>query len=290
MSFANYDLEAQTDDLLKRGLLLAKPKDAGPSNLDTIIQNTSHQIETYGLLVASFNNEKRLLGSRRDGRPLRDKLSATQQNIMSLGSAVRKLIADVNSVMSSSGSTDNDVIVSNRQHMMKDRLISEFDELEKSFEQSARSYAEKAASIPLQVSTGTANFNESSPLLSISTNNRDSNQEHIQVQETEQKIDETELQYHVLLTEERNRQIEQVAEGIREVNSIFKDLGELVNQQGEQLDTVEENVLQMSGNAHDASRELTKAHEYQKRRSKWRCILLVALCVAALIVVLAVIS
>ena len=286
MSFANYDLEAQTDLPKKQVLLLLLQNTE--TDLDSIIRKTSHQIQTYGLLVASFNNEKKLLGSRRDDLQLRRKLASSQQNIVSLGSAIRKLIADITVVMSDS-SSESEVKASSRQHMMKDRLSSDFRDLESNFDKAVQYYTEKTARAPLQPqkNTNTGNYTESSPLLS---QNEIERQAQLQIQEDQDTIEQTELQYHMLLTEERNRQIEQVAEGIREVNSIFKDLGELVNQQGEQLDTVEENVLQMSGNAHEASRELNKAHEYQKRKSKWSCILLVALCVFVLVMVLMVVS
>ena len=286
MSFANYDLEAQTDLPKKQVLLLLLQNTE--TDLDSIIRKTSHQIQTYGLLVASFNNEKKLLGSRRDDVQLRRKLASSQQNIVSLGSAIRKLIADITVVMSDS-SSESEVKASSRQHMMKDRLSSDFRDLESNFDKAVQYYTEKTARAPLQPqkNTNTGNHTESSPLLS---QNEIERQAQLQIQEDQDTIEQTELQYHMLLTEERNRQIEQVAEGIREVNSIFKDLGELVNQQGEQLDTVEENVLQMSGNAHEASRELNKAHEYQKRKSKWSCILLVALCVFVLVMVLMVVS
>ncbi|KAM9912701.1 hypothetical protein OXX69_002321 [Metschnikowia pulcherrima] len=286
MSFANYDLEAQTD--LPRKQVLSSSSQNTETDLDSIIRKTSHQIQTYGSLVASFNNEKKLLGSRRDDVQLRRKLASSQQNIVSLGSAIRKLIADITVVMSDS-SSESEVKASSRQHMMKDRLSSDFRDLESNFDKAVQYYTEKTARAPLQPqkNTNTGNHTESSPLLS---QNEIERQAQLQIQEDQDTIEQTELQYHMLLTEERNRQIEQVADGIREVNSIFKDLGELVNQQGEQLDTVEENVLQMSGNAHEASRELNKAHEYQKRKSKWSCILLVALCVFVLVMVLMVVS
>ncbi|KAM9901471.1 hypothetical protein OXX79_004522 [Metschnikowia pulcherrima] len=285
MSFANYDLEAQTD-LPKKQALSSSSLQNTETDLDSIIRKTSHQIQTYGSLVASFNNEKKLLGSRRDDVQLRRKLASSQQNIVSLGSAIRKLIADITVVMSDSFS-ESEVKASSRQHMMKDRLSSDFRDLESNFDKAVQDYTKKTARAPLQPqkNANTGNYTESSPLLS-----QNERQAQLQIQEDQDTIEQTELQYHMLLTEERNRQIEQVAEGIREVNSIFKDLGELVNQQGEQLDTVEENVLQMSGNAHEASRELNKAHEYQKRKSKWSCILLVALCVFVLVMVLMVVS
>lgn len=181
--------------------------------------------------------------------------------------------------------------------MMKDRIVSEFTILQGTFQALVRDYQAKKRANALP---------ETTPLLKVKgessrpgyvqdngaheqpASGQDPAQSQEQVQQDQ--VNELDLQYHVALTEERNRQIEQVQNGIREVNSIFKDLGELVNLQGSQLDTVEENILHMSGNAYSADRELSKANEYQKRKSKWSCILLCALCVFVLVVVLAVLS
>lgn len=275
MSFANYDYEAQAP----------APKKGAPSpessDLDEIIKNSSDQIETYGQLITQFNTQRKLVGSKRDGLPLRDKLNDLQKQIAKLGSAIGKLMENLNSVVNSNSGSNGELAVSNRQIMLKERLVAEFSDLYGNFQTYVRLYQEKKSAHPIKA---TVPADEATPLMKKPS----PSSEQIQIQED--LIQETELHYHTLLTEERNREISQVAEGIREVNSIFKDLGELVNQQGEQLDTVEDNILQMHGNTQQASRELTKAHEYQKKRGKWSCIILVALCIFVLVIVLAVMS
>lgn len=272
MSFANYDIEAQKP-------LLARSSSNTESELDSIIRNTSDQIQTFGLLISQFNSQRKLVGSKRDGFPLRDNLDRLLGEISGLDSAIHVLIMNVGKVMNSSQKKGK-IDVSNRQMMLKERLVSEFHYLHTNFSAYVKEYSEKKVLYPVQTKVP----DESTPLI------EQPDQEQVQVQVQEQDIEASELQYHLLLTEERNREISQVAEGIREVNSIFKDLGALVNQQGEQLDTIEDNILQLHGNTQQASRELTKAHEYQKKKSKWSCIILTALCIFVLVMVLAVMS
>ena len=280
MSFANYDYEAQSPRVKDEGFSVNA--ESAEVDLDSAIRKTSVQVEKYGVLIADFNTQMKLVGGRRDTLALRNKIDALQQEISPLGTAIKTLIGRINTVMSKSNMQNGKFEVSNRHLMIKDRLVSDFNGLNGRFQLSVKSYQERKLACAPKSPPPSAN--ERTPLVE----NQPGTQ--LQLQMTEDEIQQTELQYHLLLTEERNRQINEVSEGIREVNSIFKDLGELVTQQGEQLDTVEENILQMQGNTQQASRELTKGHEYQKRKSKWSCILLVALFILVLIIVLAVLN
>lgn len=282
MSFANYDYEAQKPRESSEAEIANAKADV---ELDSAITKTSTQMEKYGMLISDFKTQIKLIGGRRDSLVLRRKIDALQQEISALSTAIKALISRINSVMSKSTTSSGKFEISKRHLMTKDRLVSDFNDLNGDFQTSLKMYQERKLAFSLKAHA--VDVDERTPLKLSNTAQIDKTQ---QAQMTEDDIQQTELQYHMLLTEERNRQIDEVAQGIREVNSIFKDLGELVSQQGEQLDTVEENILQMLGNTQQASRELTKAHEYQKRKGKLACFLLIALCIFVLIMVLAVVN
>lgn len=267
MSFANYDLEAQKPTTTANG----------GSELDRIFSSTSTQIQTFGSLISQFNSQRRLVGSKRDSAELRETLDELQTRLSGLDSAISGLTVNINKAI------DQSLEVSERQTMQKERLSQDYANLHKSFKQALDQYSHRKTTVPLKDPD-----TEETPLLQETADQK--NQPQQQQQLTQDQIDQTELQYHILLTEERNREIDQVAASVQEVNTVFKDLSTLVNQQGEQLDTIEENVLELHGNTQQASRELHKAHEYQKRKGKWSCILLVALLVIVLVIVLAVVS
>jgi t-SNARE complex subunit (syntaxin) len=289
MSFANFDYEAQT--LTPREVVkaaTATPQTEPQNELDGIIDKTSKQLELFGALVSQFDIQRKQVGTRRDNARLRANIDVLISKIANMESAIRILIDNVASVVNNNqaGGTHKRLNITKKQIVIKERLESEFNGLHKQLQVTTRAYREKKKQNPLREA------NETTPLI------EEHNQQQVQLQQQhqqqqqiqEEQINETELQYHLLLTEERNQEINQINEGILEINSIFKDLGELVHQQGDQLDTIEENVLQLSGHTQQAQTELVKANEYQRKKGKWSCIILVALCIVGLVIVLAVVS
>lgn len=265
MSFATYNKEASPP-----------PRTDG---VDSVLQEAVAALQRYSLQVNDFSARAKLVGTRRDGPQLRAALLAAHEDTEAAGAAVADALAESLRLAATA-------LMLGRQNMTAERVLEEYHVLQASFQAASARFREKTARLPvllpsdLPPSTGDSP-DETTPLVGLQL------QTQVYVQD---QVDESDLQYHVALTEERNRQIEQISSGIREVNSFFKDLGDLVTQQGAQLDTVEENILQVSGNTQHASRELTKAHEYQRRKTRWCFLAFVALAVVTLVVVLAVVS
>lgn len=266
MSFANFDLEAQKPPP-------PPPPSGENSELDHIINDILSQLQIFLGLVTHFDTSRKQLGTRRDSMDSRQQTDVLVKQLAAMETSIFKLLTLLDLTLAQG------VKILNRQVVRKDRLLTEFNELHRQFNTGVRVYNEKKKSVAIPSSEPT----ESTPLVGLVT----TSDNHQQVQE---QINSTDLQYHVLLTEERNQAIDEVANGITEINTIFRDLGQLVRNQGDQLDSMENNVLQISDNTRMADQELVKANEYQKRKLKWSCILLVALLVIILIIVLAVVS
>lgn len=267
MSFATFDVEAQR----------TTSKHNDESELDKLITSTSTQLQLFGQLVSQFDHQRKQIGTRRDTLELRNSIDEMSGKTNQVERAIQTLIQQL-ALQVNSGKGQN---VNERHMVIKERLVSEFNQVHKQFQRLLQQYKDKKRAYPLK----SVIPDENTPLIDHLT-------EGVQEQQLiqEESINETDLQYHVQLTEERNREIERVSQGIQDVNTIFKDLNLLVTQQGEQIDTIEDNILQHGANAQQADRELVKAHETQKRKGKWSCIVLVALSVFMLVVVLAVIS
>lgn len=279
MSFANLDLEAQTP-VSKRSLPNSKSNE-----LDGIIVLTAQLIQRFGQLVLTFDSQRKTIGTRRDCESLRSNIEKLVADIYKLSQAISDLLARLSHALLTSDPDDLQTL--RRQTIIKDRLSHDHEDLERKFEAAIKSFNEKKNTVPL--ATESTRLKPDSP----SVNYGMEPQSQSQIQEQEQRqllIDEAELQYHTLLTQEREREINSVAEGISQVNAIFRDLGALVNQQGEQLDTVENSITQYLDNTRGADRELVTANAYQRKKGKWTCILLTALCIATLVVVLVVLS
>ena len=281
MSFANFDIEAQR--LVSKGRKSVEPEQTALQNdLDSIISKLFDQVKTFAGLVQNHDKQRKQLGTKRDCIQLRNNVNVLEVRIEDMEGAIKQLVNNLVQLINKNQklSKENSIEITSKQILIKERLTKEFSELQSLFHTARRQAEDKMKQTPIQ-----AHVDEQTPLLDNSEQ-----QQQQQTQVDPDLVEQTELQYHMLLTEERNRELNQVSQGIQEVNSIFKDLSELVQQQGEQLDTVEDNILQLHSNTQGADRELQKAHEYQRRRSKWSCIFLVALCVFVLIVVLAVLS
>lgn len=121
--------------------------------------------------------------------------------------------------------------------------------------------------------------NEQTPLLE--------RQQQVQVLD---EVGEEALNIHTSLVDEREREIADVHRGIREINTLFQDLGVLVTEQGQQLDTIEENITNLAGQTASASRELNKAEAHQRNRGKWSCIFLLIILVITVLVAVSILS
>lgn len=90
-------------------------------------------------------------------------------------------------------------------------------------------------------------------------------------------INNEEFAYQENLIRQRADEISNIERGITELNEIFKDLGNVVEQQGIMVDNIEANIYSTSDNTAMASRELNKALRSQKSASKWCLYLLMGL-------------
>ncbi|KAK9461729.1 t-SNARE [Lipomyces oligophaga] len=75
----------------------------------------------------------------------------------------------------------------------------------------------------------------------------------------------------------REAEINQIAEGIIELATIFRDLQTMVIDQGTVLDRIDYNIENVKTHVQEASKELVKASHYQKRTQKCKVILFLIL-------------
>lgn len=84
----------------------------------------------------------------------------------------------------------------------------------------------------------------------------------------------------------REREIEQIASGILDLSTLFRDLQNIVIDQGSMLDRIDYNVDRMALDVKAADKELTVATGYQKRSVKRKIILLLLLLVVGMFILL----
>ncbi|KAI1759942.1 t-SNARE [Hypoxylon sp. FL1150] len=87
---------------------------------------------------------------------------------------------------------------------------------------------------------------------------------------------------------QREREIEDIAQGIIELSDLFRDLQTMVIDQGTMLDRIDYNVERMAADVKGADKELVVAAGYQKKTTKRKLILLLVLLIVGAIILLAV--
>ncbi|RYP69452.1 hypothetical protein DL771_006104 [Monosporascus sp. 5C6A] len=97
-----------------------------------------------------------------------------------------------------------------------------------------------------------------------------------------------EVDFQEALITEREEEIRQIEEGVGDLNVLFQQVAQIVSEQGEQLQTIEENAINVRDDVRGADYELRSAARYQKNARSKACCLLLILAVILTIVLLAV--
>ncbi|KAF2477537.1 t-SNARE affecting a late Golgi compartment protein 2 [Lindgomyces ingoldianus] len=88
------------------------------------------------------------------------------------------------------------------------------------------------------------------------------------------------------LIAQREREIEDIAQGIIELANIFQELQTMVIDQGSMLDRIDYNVERMATDVKEADKELKVASGYQRRSIKRKVMLLLAILIAGMFILL----
>lgn len=100
--------------------------------------------------------------------------------------------------------------------------------------------------------------------------------------QTKQKQRSTGL--HDATIAQREREIEDIAQGIIDLANIFQELQSMVIDQGTMLDRIDYNVERMATDVKEADKELKVATGYQKKSTKRKVILLLILLVVGMFI------
>ncbi|KAK0062981.1 syntaxin-7-like isoform X1 [Biomphalaria pfeifferi] len=161
--------------------------------------------------------------------------------------------------------------------MQKDRLTDEFSNALKNFQTVQRTAAEKEKA---SVQRARAQSGLDKSPYDEPTDDRSFSQGFSQTRQVLQMEQDVDLE----LLKEREDAIKKLESDIMDVNQIFKDLGMLVHEQGEVLDSIEANIDNATMSVEEGTKQLSKAREYQSRaRRKKFCIIIIILVVLAII-------
>ncbi|KJR80369.1 syntaxin 16 [Sporothrix schenckii 1099-18] len=141
--------------------------------------------------------------------------------------------------------------------------------------------ADRASTPVGGASTSGSNY-AADPSLLESDADRSFSQWALQQSTTQQK----QAQSNDAVIMQREREIEDIAQGIIDLSDLFRDLQNMVIDQGTMLDRIDYNVENMNTDVKAAEKELVVASGYQKKTTKRKIILLLILIVAGMIILL----
>ncbi|KAK3297040.1 t-SNARE [Chaetomium fimeti] len=130
-------------------------------------------------------------------------------------------------------------------------------------------------------STPLAGGNYTDPSILESDADRNYSQSMLQTT-THQKL----LHSNDAVISQREKEIEQIAQGIIELADLFREMQTMVIDQGTMLDRIDYNVESMATHVKEAAKELKTAEGYQKKTTKRKIIFLLLLIIAAMIILL----
>lgn len=213
------------------------------------------------------------LGTPQDTPELRLQLQQKQQYTNQLAKETDKYVKEFGSLPATSEQR--------QRKIQKDRLVGEFTSALTNFQRLQRQAAEKEKDFVARV-RASSRVSGGAPEDGSKAGTLVSWDSQAQAQVQDEDITEDDLR----LIEERESSIRQLEADIMDINEIFKDLGMMIHEQGDVIDSIEANVEHAEGHVQQASQQLSRAASYQQKSRKKMCILLAILGVGVLLVVL----
>ncbi|CAO3653386.1 unnamed protein product [Cunninghamella echinulata] len=249
-----------------------------------LVQSVSQQVFHINGNITSIERLVNFLGGPRDTSDVRNKLHDVTE-------ATRELIKDsTNDIKSLSQYQTTDSRKSRQRKLEQQKLSKDFQKVLGDFQKIQRLSASKQREYVDKAKATTAMLqsraDEEEGGIDDQTTLVDDTQRRIQLQALD-----NEIEYNEVLITEREGEIQQIEQGIGELNEIFRDLGMLVNEQDSGIQSIYGNVINIAQNTRQAADELTVANRHQKSARKNMCcfllIISIVACALALIIVVA---
>ncbi|KAJ1523852.1 hypothetical protein ONE63_010408 [Megalurothrips usitatus] len=245
-----------------------------PTELYNLCENITTNIYTINNGRKTVAKELRSIGTIKDTQGLRDQIHVTHVSCNEVIAQTTIELARLTEVVRKGNK---------EQKLQADRLREQFSQAVTNYCQNQKEISEKMKQYPPVTSPGSADpdvtEDDSERLLSMERRHQ------------AQKMMQQELEFESGLMEERAQRIQSIENDIIDVNQIMRDLSKMVYEQGQAVESIEENVESVHGNVELGRQELQKAAEYvHKRRRKLVCLLMTAMIIACILGVIIYVS
>ncbi|XP_036358765.1 syntaxin-7 isoform X1 [Octopus sinensis] len=218
------------------------------SNLyvDEILKQIGNNVFKINNGANNLNKAMKIIGTERDSNVLRDRIHETSQSTNEIVTETANLVKKI---------VRNRKLTQNRKFELE-RLRNDFEESFKKFTELQKKAAEKVRTAkPLRPPPGESliDFEE------------DDQESLLQRQQREEQLMQQQeiIEEDTALILEREERIRQLEGDILDVNEIFRELGTLVHEQGDVIDSIEANVDNGYSRVESGMQQLTKAASHQ---------------------------
>nr|XP_002123047.1 syntaxin-7 [Ciona intestinalis] len=244
----------------------------GTQDYTRLTQLIGTNIQKIAQNVQEFKRMVNQLGTNQDTPDLRNRLHQRQHHTNQISKDTARYLKDVKGLPSTQAAAEQ-----RRRKTQTERLMADFSDVLNSFQAAQREAAttEKECVARVRASSTAHQEPGSDVLINIQGTMQDQQQATVSAEELQD-------------IEERETAIRQLEADIMDVNMIFKDLGTMVHEQGEMIDSIEANVEHAEQDVVQGNVQLVQARASQSsaRKKKLICfiLLIVAIVVIALII------
>ncbi|CEG73837.1 hypothetical protein RMATCC62417_09139 [Rhizopus microsporus] len=220
-----------------------------------------------------------LLGSPRDTSEIRSSLHDVTEATRDL---IKSTTQDLKSLSTYNQHTVN--ILDNKQirqrKLEQQKLSKDFQKVATAFQKAQRISANKQREC----------INQSKDITVKQLDTLYSNEEQQQQQQQQQQIQsnalDNEIEYNELLISEREAEIQNIEDGIVELNEIFRNMDLIVNEQESGIQSIYGNILSVAQNTKQAADELIVADRYHRNARRSMCWFMLIITIVGILIAL----
>jgi len=249
--------------------------DSGGSEFGKLAQKIGQNIQKISQNVNQIKRLVAQIGTPQDSDDGRNRVEQTIHYTNQLNKETTAHLKDLAHLRMPTSSSEQ-----RQWKMQKERLTDEFSNNLKTFQTLQREAVEKMRA-SVQRARAHSGLNQS-PFADTYEPQNDvmSTPGFSQTREVLQMEQDVDLE----LLREREDAIRKLEGDIQDVNTIFKDLGMLIHEQGEVLDSIEANIDNAQMSVSEGTTQLSTAREYQSKARRKKCCLLIVLLVVLAII------
>jgi len=250
---------------------------ASSNDYDQNVKIVTENIRQLSVNITQIKSLSDALGTSKDSLENREQLRHLIDSTRVISSDTAQSMKSLHDTRSSGPQEDK------TRKFQQQKLVKDFQIILQRFQEISKIAAEKERNTPLpQKSQKSQNAYASYDDEPVDYEK----QGLIEAQRTQQLQLDNDRQFMDSLIADREQGIREIEKAVVEVNEIFRDLSNLVHEQGAMIDNIESNIEESVVKTSEGVEELRKANDYQKSsRNKMCCLALIILIIAAIIVV-----